>query len=188
VSTTPSLGSRGPGQFNPADWYWSAASDPARVYSSKATGWVAADSPDYLAWVGFHSRYATNGGPTPDDVLVTIGERAPAYLPVTAAQLRYAKEVAGVTFAAGGGAAKLYGTDRDSQSKISAAFGLANAGHWVDGTPWKTADGSFAPLAAADVVALAVKVANYIGLCYANEARLSADPALDISTGWPSNA
>jgi hypothetical protein len=107
------------------------------------------------------------------------------------ALLRYSKEVAGINFQASSATAKsLFETDPTSQAKISSAYVMATAGKWVDGSPWKASDGSFVAMTTADIEALGVQAATYVAGCYAVEASYAAqiqtNPAVDTSTGWPS--
>jgi hypothetical protein len=123
--------------------------------------------------------------PPPTDAQLIVAALA------TLASLRYSKEIAGINFQASGATAKsLFATDRDSQAKISSAYVMASAGKWVDGTPWKASDGGFVTMAAADIEALGVQAAAYVAGCYAVEASYAAqiqtNPAVDTSTGWPS--
>lgn len=60
-------------------------------------------------------------------------------------------------------------TDRESQSKASAAYQLARDGFWSPGTVWKFADGIARPLTAADVQALALAVAGHVQAQFARE-------------------
>lgn len=77
-------------------------------------------------------------------------------------------------------------TDRDSQSKISAAYSLARDGYWAPGSGWKFADGVYRILTQEQVIALALTVSAHVQACFANEALLMADPDADIESGWPS--
>ncbi len=63
-------------------------------------------------------------------------------------------------------------TDRDAQSKISAAYSLARDGHWAGG--WKFADGVYRVLTAAQVMSMALAVSSFVGACFAREAELAA--------------
>ncbi len=106
---------------------------------------------------------------------------------------RYQHETAGVAFQASTAKSPVVvASDPTSQAKLGNAYTLARDGFWVDGTPWKCADGSFVALTASDIKDLAKKVAAYVASCYAHEAQLAAtlaaNPATDITAGWPSSA
>ncbi len=74
-------------------------------------------------------------------------------------------------------------TDRDAQSKISAAYSLARDGHWAGG--WKFADGFYRVLTAEQVVAMALTVSAHVGGCFAREAELAAGiDAGDLDWTW----
>ncbi len=109
------------------------------------------------------------------------------------AALYAAKEALGVSFqAAGATAASVFPSDLNAQVKLVSAYSMATAGLWVDGTPWLSTTGVSVPMAKADVLALAPKVAAYVAACTARYGALiplvSATPTTDTSTGWPSNA
>lgn len=101
------------------------------------------------------------------------------------AQTRWEHEVAG---------ANIHGvdvfTDRDTQNKLTAAALRAtrNPDYSVD---WKTSDGSFVNLTAAQIIAIADGVGDYVQACYTREAILLA--MLDdgqftqeaLAIGWP---
>jgi hypothetical protein len=74
-------------------------------------------------------------------------------------------------------------TDRESQSKIAAAYSLARDGLWQGG--WKFADGVYRPLDGTQVQTVAIAVAAHVQTCFAVEAVKAADDT-DINTGWPS--
>jgi hypothetical protein len=106
------------------------------------------------------------------------------------AAYRFARETAGIYFKASAALTPSpYATDRDAQSKIIGASVRAAAGK-LPGVLWKCMDGSFVPLTAADVIALADAAVTYVATCYAHEgalaAQIEAGGTPDITAGWPS--
>lgn len=91
-----------------------------------------------------------------------------------AAQIRYQKEIGGLTLPDGTRVA----TDRDSQSKISQALTLLEKG-WVPSISWKTASG-WVPLDVAAMTLVAQAVAAHVQGCFAAEQALVA--AIDAGT------
>lgn len=153
--------------------------DPAGRYNP-GLQWVAAPAGTAVGdrWDG--SAFSKPPAPTAADRLAALAAE------------RFARETAGVMFrAAGAAAAALVASDRAAQGQIGSAYQLARDGHWVDGAPWKMADGAFVAMTGVDVQAMAVKVGVYVGACFAHEAQLAAalaaDPAADITQGWPVN-
>lgn len=177
-------------QYDVTDWYWLVGADATRVWSSARAKYVPVSDDAYVAW-----RDA-GGIATPIPTEAELADVFAAQFPAgykTPASVRYEHEIAGVMFkASGSAAASLFATDREAQAKINASFAMATAGHWVDGAPWKAADGTFVPMTTADIEGLAVKAATYVATCFAYEAQLTAalatNPATDITQGWPSNA
>lgn len=76
-------------------------------------------------------------------------------------------------------------TDRESQSKISAAYSLARDGHWPTGAGWKFADGTYRVMSAEQIITMALAVSAHVQACFAHEAALQANPGSDINVGWP---
>lgn len=106
------------------------------------------------------------------------------------AAYRWERETAGVYFQASGAQSpSLFPTDRDSKMSMTGAVVTVQIGGWVDGTVWKTADGSFVPMTAQDVKNLGAKASAYVAQCFAREAALTAEikagGSPDITTGWP---
>lgn len=100
------------------------------------------------------------------------------------AAYRYEREIQGVQFKG-----SLFPTDRDSRSTLIGAVVVVSLGQWVDGSPWKAADGTFVPMTANDVQTLGLLQAGYVRACYIREAELAAEIRAggtpDITAGWP---
>jgi hypothetical protein len=92
---------------------------------------------------------------------------SPAYLAAYAATARYNKEVGGTTVS---GVA--YPTDRETQAKLTAAYSMAaaNSALTID---WKLANGTFATLTAAQVMAIAIAVGTFVQKCFSTEAAVA---------------
>jgi hypothetical protein len=105
---------------------------------------------------------------------------------------RASREAAGVWFQPTGAAVPiLFASDASAQARLGNAETLAAKGRWPDGTPFQVRDGSYTPMAAADIEALAEKVGAYVVACLNRAAQLDAlvreNPATDITTDWPDN-
>lgn len=124
-----------------------------------------------LVTTGFH----IDGGHTQvwETRSKTATERAEAL-----AAKRYQVEIGGTTWNGFSVA-----TDRESQSKIAAAYSLARDGLWQGG--WKFADGVYRLLTGSEIQALALAVAAHVQTCFGVEATKTNDDS-DINTGWPS--
>lgn len=133
-----------------------------------------------------HAKHAIdNPPPPPPETLPEARDRRLADL----SDLRWQKETGGVAFNG-----KTIATDVTSQTKITGAV----VGMQIDPTAsinWKTADGSFVTLNAAQVIALGTAVRDHIQACFNREqtlrvaiegaSTLTALAAIDITTGWP---
>jgi hypothetical protein len=167
--------------FDATDWYWIVAGDQSKVFSSYQSAYVSSDDVRYQRWV------ATNGGPTfialESDLVELLAEKAPGAcvpssggLTAYAAAARYAKETGGITVS---GVAMP--TDRETQAQLSGAYA------YVQATPaatiqWKLANGSFASLTAAEIIAIATAVAAHVQACFAAEATVVAEIAAGTMT------
>ncbi len=128
-----------------------------------------------------------NGNPVAAIPVPTVAQALAALSAVYAA-----KERLGVSFQASGASApSVFPSDNNGQLKLVSAFTMAQAGLWIDGTPWIGVGGISVPMAKADILSLAPKVAAYVAACTGNYGRLipavTADVTTDTSTGWPSN-
>ncbi|RZM99947.1 hypothetical protein CWO91_34820 [Bradyrhizobium genosp. SA-3] len=164
--------------FNAADWYWLIG---GQVYASARNTYVDAADAAYVAW------RTANGTPpaaaAEADVWPAVSRFLPAWLfdgttftqptattysraqlKAYAASARYAKEVGG--HAVNG---VNYPTDRDTQSKLTAAALFAQ----VDNTQtfkWKLADGTFTgALTAAQMISIAAAIGGFVNQCFAAE-------------------
>ncbi len=180
--------------------------DPAATAPQPVTGWFDTDLVRYptmppaaellaVSYDQWQQRLANSSGwMVQGGTLVAIGPSAPTIgvrLAALAAE-RYQQQSRGVMFqAAGATTVSLAASDAASTGMLTASYSAARDGHWIDGTPWKMADGSFVPLTTADMMALALKVLGFIAQCFAHEAALAAALAADLSTditkGWPAN-
>ncbi len=89
-----------------------------------------------------------------------------AYLPGR----RWQAEVAGIIWSGWPVA-----TDRESQSKISAAYMMARDGHWPEVSGgWKFGDGVWRAMTAEQVTALALAVSAHVQTAFALEGQLAA--------------
>jgi hypothetical protein len=168
--------------FVPKSWYFQVGADTTKLWSSSAGAYVPAGAQPVQDWM------KRNGGES--QVMKVDDEtdlRTVLAAPFTVRPYGARKTARPALTTAQTAAYERIRHEVMSQSKLSNAFVMASAGHWQDGTPWKCADGSFLPLAAADVQKLAVGVSGYVGACYAREAALFSQPGLDVTTGWPSN-
>lgn len=103
---------------------------------------------------------------------------------------RYQAETGGTTL---GGTP--IATDRTTQGKVTAAYVKASADSNYTIAAWKGTDGTFSPLDAATIMAIADAIEAHIQACFAREATLSGQitaattqaelDAVDIETGWP---
>jgi len=85
--------------------------------------------------------------------------------------LRWQKEVGGMKFQDDDGSIREIHTDRESQSKMIAAFLLAKDGYTIEGRQWKTPNG-FVELTPDKLVTLGLYMQNHVQLCYDNEKRI----------------
>jgi hypothetical protein len=159
--------------FNPQDWYWKADDD--RVFASARSAVVTTSDAGYLAFLAAHGGFARwptdiHGAQTIQsiqDVLTPYGLSAD--LKNYAANVRYAKEVGGRIV---GGVT--YPTDRDTQSKLTAAAVFAQ----VDNTQtfkWKLVDGTFtASMTATQMITLAAAIGGFVNACFSAEQSVGA--------------
>lgn len=86
-------------------------------------------------------------------------------------------------------------TDRTTQGKVTAAYVKASADSNYTIAAWKGTDGTFSPLNATTIIAIADAIEAHVQACFANEATLSGQitaatteaelDAVNIETGWP---
>ena len=180
------------GAGNPTGFYDDA------VHAAIPSGAVELTRAQYQQWLAAQGTVVWTGS--------SLGQ-APAPAPTVAAalaaldKLRQKKQALGVMFTPSGAAAPArFATDDASQAKLLAEFVAASSPNPAAGTsttlrggtgPWRAADGSYVTLTDADVKALAAEVRSYIVACYAREqalaAAVAANPATDITAGWPPN-
>lgn len=87
-------------------------------------------------------------------------------------------------------------TDRESQSKLTAAFVQADKNPAFNIPNWKVAPGTFVTLDATTIIALGNAVTAHVQACFDREAELCNEilnavddvdlAAIDINSGWPS--
>lgn len=167
--------------------YWIVSASDAKVYSSAANTFVAADDAAYVGWLaggGMPSRIINEA-----ELWDVLAQSAPDYLApwlfdgatfvqpgagtyskvqltAYAAARRYLVETDGVSF---NGAS--IATDRQSQAMISGAFNLSQVNPAIS-IKFKTA-GGFVTLNAAAISALAVFVAAHVQSCFSKEADIA---------------
>lgn len=157
--------------------------------SAVPSGAVQLTTEQYRQWLAQQGTLIWNGGS-----LVA----APASAPTSAAALaaldayRQRKQAAGVMFTPAGAAAPLrFATGDAALARLLGEFVAVTAGLRGGTGPWQTADGAFVTLADADVKALYPKARAYVVACLAREqalaAAVAANPATDMTAGWPSN-
>jgi hypothetical protein len=105
------------------------------------------------------------------------------------AALRYEREVAGITFAG-----KVIPTDRQTCSILTGAYVQA-AGNPAFAIKFKSPDGTFTPIGAAQIIAVGNAVTAHVQACFARESDLAdainaaadfaALAAIDTEAGWP---
>ena len=61
-------------------------------------------------------------------------------------------------------------TDRESQSKSTAAYIMAKDSLWIDGKVWKFADGVSRAMTTQNILDMAVSVSSHVQACYEAEA------------------
>ena len=117
-----------------------------------------------------------------------------------AANLRWKKEVGGMSFIDENSDTLKIHTDRESQSKIIGAFQSTKNGVRTDGSKWKTYEG-FVPISNSDMEKLGYELLNFIQSCYDREEEVitliknsnSIDELKSVRDnefggGWPMNA
>ena len=155
-------------RFDPANWYWLATD--GRLFSSASGTLVQPDDTTYVAWL------AAGFTPTPwpqdtnnvqsaaalQDTIAPYGLFA--NLSYYAASARFNRETGG--FTVGG---NLFPTDRDTQSKLTAAVVLAHVNPSATFT-WKLADGTFTPpLTASQLISSASAIGAFVNALFAAE-------------------
>lgn len=108
--------------------------------------------------------------------------------------LRYDREVGGMAWTLGDEIHRV-ATDRESQSKLVAAYAAARDGCRADPSVWKMDDGRFVSLTNAEMMALALAVLAHVQACFDAErahhqaidglATAAQVRAYDITAGWP---
>lgn len=182
--------------YDPAHWYWKIASDSqTRVWSSGSASYVPASDVAYSAWL------SAGGVTTVIDSEASLKDVLAAQYPAgwpadpiaaLAAKLDE-KEALGIWFTPTGASDPiLFPTDPTTQARYTAAFSAITANLWDDGRPIIAANGVPVALPTLDAKALILKALAYVEACVSNYAALhaaiAANQAVDISTGWPSNA
>lgn len=131
--------------------------------------------------------------------MVTAQDKATEALAATkdtVAAKRFERETAGLTY----GGMEVY-TDRTTQMKLTgvALRAYQDSTYTVD---WKLSDGTFKTLTAAEIVAVASAVADYVQACYARESvlvaavdagtytvdMLEAQVSSTVTDGWPAQS
>ncbi len=116
---------------------------------------VACEASDQVDWIFDGSRF----------VAPTVAPPSKAALAAYAAQVRYARETSGFTYAG-----HLIDTSREAQATIgNAALGATVVGPSFT-TQWKAKDGAFFNLDHDGVLAMAVAVMSFVNGCFATEA------------------
>lgn len=180
--------------------------DETRVFSSARGRYVPVSDTTYQAWRT--AEVAQSGGHEPTTRIDTEANLAAVLAPygitmppsTTAeavailAQELQKRESAGVFFTSTGGAqAVLFPTDANAQVKYTAEWSALNTTPPLrsDSDPMIAADGTPVALSNADAKALIQKALGYFRACTANYATLhaavAANPAADITVGWPTN-
>lgn len=164
--------------YDPSHWYWTVAGDTSKVWSSSVAGFVDTTDDDYVVW-----RDAGNG-PTPissiEELAAIFAEQYPGGMLTTyAADRRWRKEVGGVEIDG-----IEYPTDRETQSKLTAAFLLASMDDPPEAFKWKLPNGSFTPpLNATTIQGIARAIGLFVNNCYLiEESVLSEIEAGTIAT------
>lgn len=152
-------------------------------------GAMALTPAQYQSWYSDQTQIWSGGRLVTGPIPVPTTAQALAALDA----LMLAKQALGVMFQASGATApRLFPTDPGAQARMTDEFVAANAGLWTDGDPWQASDGTYIAFVKADVLALATKARSYVKACYLRKVALDpqvrANPAADISAGWPSNA
>jgi len=171
--------------FNPSNWYWAVGGSTTQVYSSARNAYVSTSDTDYVAWL------EAGNAPTKIDEEINIWPYVNATVPswmfidstfarpsldtwskpqlkAYAAAVRYDKEVGGTTVSNA-----VYPTDRESQSKMTAAVVLSQVNPSAVFS-WKVADGSFVSLDAPAILTVASTVGAFVGGCFATEGEVVA--------------
>lgn len=103
------------------------------------------------------------------------------------------KETAGVYFSPpDADEPVLFASDNGTIQKLTTLMSIIQAGLWIQGTPILAADGRPIAMSADAASSLISKILSYVQACNLRYAQLYpevlADPATDISSGWPSNS
>ena len=119
--------------------------------------------------------------------------------PLADAKVQVLGELANRRYQAEEGGTTLNGmpiaTDRTTQGKVTAAYVKASADNTYSIASWKGADGTFTPLDAATIIAIADAIEAHVQACFSNEATLAGQisaattlaelEAVDLEAGWP---
>ena len=204
-----------PPVYSPINWYWTVPTVNGFVFSSWRSIWVPMDDKTYLAWVDIGGvTKSVDSTPALASLLTAAGltDAAAAAAAINQndvagwqanikgklAAYRYDTVSGGVTISISGlNITNLaIKTDPESRSNLStvALFAMQSPSLTV---PWKSADGTFVTLNAAQIIEVGEAVLAYVQQCFATEAGLVARinaastydqvMSIDITKGWPSN-
>ncbi len=156
--------------WNVDPYQYNAVPDGCRVILHEMEGW-----PPY-------------GGDLYDPETGTFRKPPPNW-PKLAGERRAERESAGVRFQPEGAKdVALFPTGEDARAKLTGAALAATLDPALR-APWKTAEGGFVILGAADIKALFLHTTRYVAACYARESALAAEAASgktpDLDAGWP---
>lgn len=171
--------------FFAPNWYWQVGGNGSQVYSSQRNIYVPTDDSEFVAWLetaGGVSRVQDEAEiwAYVKDLLPewlfdgstfaqpSAGNHTTAQLRRYAAAARYAKEIGGIVISG-----MPIATDRESQSLVNGAYSMAALNPEFT-TQWKAVDGTFVPLDAALITAVAQAVAQHVANCFAKEAEINA--------------
>jgi hypothetical protein len=151
--------------YNAADWYWIVAGDASRVFSSKVGNYVSLDDAAYLA---FAADYQPTRIASEDELLAVLAEQAPDVVVTTKAGLityankrQWALAVGGYR-ATIGGVQVDFATDPTSLGLISGKVSRLQQPNAPTSLNWQTGPASFVTIAAADFIAAASSIADFV--------------------------
>ncbi|MFZ5715746.1 MAG: hypothetical protein ACOY3N_23210 [Bradyrhizobium sp.] len=151
--------------YNPRDWFWIVAGDASRVFSSAAGNFVALDDP---AFVAFSAKYQPTNIASEDELLGVLAEQAPGLVVQTqkgliayANRRQWALAVGGYR-ATIGGVQVDFATDPTSLGLISGKVSRLQQPNAPESLNWQTGPASFVTIAAADFIAVASNIADFV--------------------------
>lgn len=163
----------------------STGGDISMMYPPVMT-WIECTSIAGIApgWVYDGGSFAAPPPPPAPTVAQALGSLA-AY--------RYSQQTSGVMFQPAAASAPILFPSTDiARGNVRDVVTAIAMGAVTDTNPWKVSATSFVNMTKADINGMFLKIAAYIAACYAREQVLTiavtANAAVDITTGWPSNA